>query len=173
MFLHIHQFSFLSKCLILLLIVSFDNPYGFPTFALEKIVGMSQVKNIVCSTVELIPHIYVESTDGSEYVPTESGHVVAVRSRGRCQLQRTVHPTDVGMVEELQLTIVLADPSQTSVLRGRNLRWWVARCLTGDNKAILIGSKDFPASLQTDGSDTDDTVTLTTQRPIGYQITNF
>lgn len=127
---------------------------------------MAERIDIVCAGVRLVPHKYVKASYQRGFEPSNTQKVVSVRGNARAQWQRRVAHEDGCMVEEIQVTLSFDNPGNTLLLRNRPLHWWVAQIDTADGNTLMIGSKDFPAKLETDGTDTDDTITLTTRKPI-------
>lgn len=128
--------------------------------------AMSNETTIVCSGIRLCPHKYVISSDASGFMASDNTMVISIRGNARAKLQRHVSHNDGMMTEEVQVTLSFDKPADTVPLRNRNLHWWVAELDTADGGILLMGSKAFPCRIETDGTDTDDTITLTTQRPL-------
>lgn len=127
---------------------------------------MIKISGILCSSIRLCPNVDVWTTTDTTFEPLDPASVVTIRCNGKLQFQRDVRHDDSGMVEELQVSFTVNDPAVTAVLRQHNLHWWVAEVKTADGNSLMIGSKDYPASLTTTGSDTSDNVTLTVIRPV-------
>lgn len=127
---------------------------------------MTDLREIVCAGVRLVPHRYVKKTTDRSFEVSKTEKVVSLRGNARAQLQRHVAHEDGCMVEEVQVSLSFDKPELTLPLRNRPLHWWVAQIDMADGSMLMIGSKEFPARLETDGTDTDDTITLTTRKPI-------
>ncbi len=120
----------------------------------------------ICSTVVLCPERYVVATTETNFLASDPSKVITLRARGRAQFNRSEKNTDGGKLLEEDVTFVFNDNSITAGLRKSKFKYWVARVYTVQGYTRMIGSKNYPAVLEMDGTDTSDTVILHSKQPV-------
>lgn len=120
----------------------------------------------ICSSVVLCPAKYVVACTETNFLASDDSKVVTLRSRGRAQFNRSEKNTDGGKLLEEDVTFTFNDNSVTADLRKSKFKYWVARVYTMDGYTRTIGSLAYPATLEMDGTDTSDTITLHTKQAV-------
>ena len=87
--------------------------------------------------------------------------VVRLEGRASVTLQRQKVYEDGGPVLRRTVTLRCTDPDMLDPLRLSPYRRWIARLSDWTGRTMTLGTLDYPATLTTDGSDTEDTLTLT------------
>ncbi len=120
----------------------------------------------ICSTVVLCPVKYVQACTDTNFLASDDSKVISLRSRSRAQFNRSEKNTDGGKLLEEDVTFTFEDNSITSTLRKTKHKYWVARVYTSLGYTRMIGTLSYPAVLEMDGTDTNDTLTLHTKQPV-------
>lgn len=120
----------------------------------------------ICSTVVLCPAKYVVACTETNFLASDDSKVVTLRSRGRAQFNRSEKNTDGGKLQEEDITFTFEDNSITAALRKSKFKYWVARVYTIEGYTRMIGSKRYPAVMELEGTDTNDTLTLKTKQEV-------
>ena len=120
----------------------------------------------ICSTVVLCPAKYVQACTETNFLASDNSKVTTLRARSRAQFNRSEKNTDGGKLLEVDVTFTFEDASVTAALRKSKYKYWVARVYTSRGYTRTIGSLAYPAVLEMDGTDTNDSLTLKTKQPV-------
>ena len=120
----------------------------------------------ICSTVVLCPHKYVAACTETNFLALDDSKVITLRSRGRAQFNRSEKNTDGGKLLEEDITFTFEDNSITAELRKSKFKYWVARVYTIEGYTRMIGTLRYPAVMELEGTDTNDTLTLKTKQEV-------
>lgn len=120
----------------------------------------------ICSTVALCPATYVKTSTKTNFLASDDTKVITLRARARAQFNRSEKNTDGGKLLEEDVTFSFEDNRVTAALRKSRFKYWVARIYTVNGYTRTIGSKNYPAVLEMDGTDTSDTLTLHSKQPV-------
>ena len=104
----------------------------------------------ICSTVVLCPAKYVAACTETNFLASDDSKVITLRARARAQFNRSD----------------FEDNSVTAALRKSKFKYWVARVYTVEGYTRMIGSKRYPAVMELEGTDTNDTLTLKTKQEV-------
>lgn len=120
----------------------------------------------ICSTVVLCPAKYVAACTETNFLASDESKVITLRSRGRAQFNRSEKNTDGGKLQEEDITFTFEDNSITAALRKSKFKYWVARVYTIEGYTRMIGTLRYPAVMELEGTDTNDTLTLKTKQEV-------
>lgn len=120
----------------------------------------------ICSTVVLCPAKYVIACTQTNFLASDESKVITLRSRGRAQFNRSEKNTDGGKLQEEDITFTFEDNSITAALRKSKFKYWIARIYTIEGYTRTIGSLRYPAVMELEGTDTNDTLTLKTKQEV-------
>lgn len=120
----------------------------------------------ICSTIVMCPAKYVVACTETNFLASDQSKVVTLRSRSRAQLNRSEKNTDGGKLMEEDITFTFEDNSITSTLRKSKFKYWIARINTIDGYTRTIGSLRYPAVMELEGTDTNDTLVLKTKQEV-------
>lgn len=120
----------------------------------------------ICSTVVLCPAKYVTACTETNFLASDESKVITLRSRGRAQFNRSEKNTDGGKLQEEDITFTFEDNSITAALRKSKFKYWIARIYTIEGYTRTIGSLRYPAVMELEGTDTNDTLTLKTKQEV-------
>ena len=120
----------------------------------------------ICSTVVLCPAKYVTACTETNFLASDESKVITLRSRGRAQFNRSEKNTDGGKLQEEDITFTFEDNSVTAALRKSKFKYWIARIYTIEGYTRTIGSLRYPAVMELEGTDTNDTLTLKTKQEV-------
>ena len=120
----------------------------------------------ICSTVVLCPAKYVTACTETNFLASDESKVITLRSRGRAQFNRSEKNTDGGKLQEEDITFTFEDNSITAALRKSKFKYWIARIYTIEGYTRTIGSLRYPAIMELEGTDTNDTLTLKTKQEV-------
>ena len=114
----------------------------------------------------MCPSKYVTACTETNFLASDESKVVTLRSRGRAQFNRSEKNRDGGKLMEEDITFTFEDNSITSALRKSKFKYWIARIYTIDGYTRTIGSLRYPAVMELEGTDTNDTLTLKTKQEV-------
>lgn len=114
----------------------------------------------------MCPAKYVVACTETNFLASDQSKVVTLRSRSRAQLNRSEKNTDGGKLMEEDITFTFEDNSITSTLRKSKFKYWIARINTIDGYTRTIGSLRYPAVMELEGTDTNDTLVLKTKQEV-------
>lgn len=120
---------------------------------------------IICSTIKLAPVNFVKSNTSHTFITFDDSKLVTIRGLSRANINRTVEEVEGIKQETITADLELNRPSLTSSLRRSGYSLWVCQLLTADGDSTIIGSKEYPALVSFNGSDVDDTISLTAVQP--------
>ena len=120
----------------------------------------------ICSSVILCPAKYVAACTDTNFLASDDSKVVSLRSRSRAQFNRSEKNTDGGKLLNEDVTFIFEDNSITAALRKSKFKYWVARVYTVDGNTRMIGSLRYPAVMELEGTDTNDTLILKTKQEV-------
>lgn len=120
----------------------------------------------ICSSVVLCPAKYVAACTDTNFLASDDSKVVSLRSRSRAQFNRSEKNTDGGKLLNEDVTFIFEDNSITAALRKSKFKYWVARVYTVDGNTRMIGSLRYPAVMELEGTDTNDTLILKTKQEV-------
>ena len=120
----------------------------------------------ICSTVVLCPAKYVTACTETNFACSDASKVVTLRARGRAQYNRSEKNTDGGKLLEEDITFTFEDNSITAELRKSKFKYWVARVYTIEGYTRMIGTMRYPAVMELEGTDTNDTLVLKTKQEV-------
>ena len=120
----------------------------------------------ICSSVVLCPAKYVTACTDTNFLASDPSKVITLRSRGRAQYNRSEKNADGGKLLEEDITFTFEDNSVTAALRKSKFKYWVARVFTIEGYTRMIGTLRYPAVMELEGTDTNDTLVLKTKQEV-------
>ena len=128
----------------------------------------------ICSSVVLCPAKYVTACTDTNFLASDESKVITLRSRGRAQYNRSEKNAAGGKLLEAaggklleeDITFTFEDNSVTAALRKSKFKYWVARVYTIEGYTRMIGSKRYPAVMEMEGTDTNDTLVLKAKQEV-------
>ena len=120
----------------------------------------------ICSRVVLCPAKYVVACTDTNFLASDPSKVITLRSRGRAQYNRSEKNADGGKLLEEDITFTFEDNSVTAALRKSKFKYWVARVYTIEGYTRMIGTLRYPAVMELEGTDTNDTLVLKTKQEV-------
>ena len=120
----------------------------------------------ICSTVVLCPAKYVAACTETNFLASDDSKVITLRARARAQFNRSEKNTDGGKLQEEDITFTFEDNSVTAALRKSKFKYWVARVYTIEGYTRMIGTMRYPAVMELEGTDTNDTLVLKTKQEV-------
>ena len=125
-----------------------------------------EISEQICSTVVLCPSKYVDACTKTNFLASDESQVITLRARARAQFSRSEKNTDGGKLMEEDVTFNFEDNTITAPLRKSKFKYWVARVYTIEGYTRMIGSMRYPAVMELEGTDTNDTLTLKTKQEV-------
>ena len=120
----------------------------------------------ICSTVTLCPARYVSACTETNFLASDESKVITLRSRARAQYNRSEKNADGGKLLKEDITFTFEDNSITAALRKSKFKYWVVRVYTIEGYTRMIGTLRYPAVMEIEGTDTNDTLVLKTKQEV-------